>query len=114
VWDATVRAVETLDSCLARVVAAAMAADASGSAGAVLCVTADHGNAEEMRDPHGAPVTAHSLAPVPVLLAGRAAAGADLADGVLADVAPTLLELAGVPPWEGMTGTSLLRRARQD
>jgi 2,3-bisphosphoglycerate-independent phosphoglycerate mutase len=55
-------------------------------------------------------VTAHSLNPVPFLLAGRAIAGVHLADGVLADVAPTLLELGGLPPWPGITGRSLIRR----
>ena len=53
-------------------------------------------------------MTAHSLNPVPVVLVGDAVRGRVLRDGVLADVAPTLLELAGVPPAEGMTGTSLL------
>jgi 2,3-bisphosphoglycerate-independent phosphoglycerate mutase len=61
-----------------------------------------------MRDANGAPVTAHSLNPVPFLLAGRAAAGRTLRDGVLADVAPTLCELAGLPRWPSMTGSSLL------
>jgi len=115
VWEATVIAVETLDVCLARIVAAlaevdslpATAADA-GVAASLLCVTADHGNADQMRDAAGRPVTAHSLNPVPLLLAGAALEGRRLDDGVLADVAPTLLELLGVPPWEGMTGRSLL------
>jgi 2,3-bisphosphoglycerate-independent phosphoglycerate mutase len=61
-----------------------------------------------MRDAHGAPVTAHSLNLVPFLLAGRAAEGGILRDGVLADVAPTLCELAGLPRWPSMTGSSLL------
>jgi 2,3-bisphosphoglycerate-independent phosphoglycerate mutase len=101
-WDATVRAVEFVDGCLGRVVAA-LPADG------LLAITADHGNADEMRDSKGAPVTAHSLNPVPILLVGRAAQGRTLHDGVLADVAPTLLELCGLPPAEGMTGHSLLR-----
>ncbi|HEX5148690.1 MAG TPA: hypothetical protein VFW02_06380, partial [Candidatus Limnocylindrales bacterium] len=63
---------------------------------------------DEMRDPTGAIVTAHSLNPVPLVLAGRAVAGRRLRDGVLADVAPTLLELAGLAPWPGVTGRSLL------
>jgi 2,3-bisphosphoglycerate-independent phosphoglycerate mutase len=61
-----------------------------------------------MRDAEGNPVTAHSLNPVPFLLAGRAVEGRSLRDGVLADVAPTLCELAGLPRWPGMTGSSLL------
>ncbi len=111
VWAATVAAVETVDSCLGRVVeavAAVGAADAAGPGG-LLAITADHGNAEVMRDATGAPVTAHSLNPVPIVLAGPAVAGRSLRDGVLADVAPTLLELAGIEPWAGMTGHSLLR-----
>jgi 2,3-bisphosphoglycerate-independent phosphoglycerate mutase len=64
-----------------------------------------------MRDATGQPVTAHSLNPVPFLLAGRAVEGAGLSDGVLADVAPTLCELVGLPGWEGITGRSLLIRS---
>ncbi|HEX7949642.1 MAG TPA: 2,3-bisphosphoglycerate-independent phosphoglycerate mutase [Candidatus Limnocylindrales bacterium] len=107
-WDATVTALGVLDACLARVVAAVEgvgAGDTSGP-GAVLAITADHGNADELRDAQGHPVTAHSLNPVPLILIGRAARGVRLADGVLADVAPTLLQLAGLPRWEGMTGSS--------
>ena len=110
VWDATVRAVETVDACLARIVAALAERDAADPAGpgSLLAVTADHGNADVMRDAAGNPITAHSLSPVPFLLAGRAVVGRTLRDGVLADVAPTLLELAGLAPWEGITGRSLL------
>jgi 2,3-bisphosphoglycerate-independent phosphoglycerate mutase len=111
VWDATIAALTTIDACLARVVDALAdveAADPDGP-GAILAITADHGNADELRDAIGAPVTAHSLNPVPFVLVGRAAAGRHLADGVLADVAPTLLGLAGLPGWPGITGLSLLR-----
>jgi len=105
VWPATVRALEHVDGCLGRVVAAVL----NGNRGSgLLCVTADHGNAEEMRDDEGRPITAHSLNPVPVVLIGRAARGLRLDDGVLADVAPTLLQLVGLPPAEGMTGRSLI------
>jgi 2,3-bisphosphoglycerate-independent phosphoglycerate mutase len=110
-WDATIDALAAIDRCLARVVAAVAAVDAvdPDGPGAILAITADHGNADEMRDAIGAPVTAHSLNPVPFVLIGRAVAGRRLADGVLADVAPTLLELAGLPGWPGITGRSLLR-----
>ena len=108
IWDATVAALEVIDGCLARVVAAVDAVEAGDPSGpgALLAITADHGNADELRDADGRPVTAHSLNPVPFVLIGRAARGLSLADGVLADVAPTLLELAGLPRWVGMTGQS--------
>ncbi|HEX5824076.1 MAG TPA: 2,3-bisphosphoglycerate-independent phosphoglycerate mutase [Candidatus Limnocylindrales bacterium] len=110
VWAATVSAVETVDACLGRVVGTLAELDARNATGggSLLAVAADHGNADQMRNEAGEPVTAHSLNPVPLLLAGRAVEGRRLRDGVLADVAPTLLELAGLPRWEGMTGRSLL------
>ncbi|MFI5261782.1 MAG: 2,3-bisphosphoglycerate-independent phosphoglycerate mutase [Candidatus Limnocylindrales bacterium] len=112
---ATVAAVEVLDDCLDRVAWATLAVDAArraaGGRGALLCVTADHGNADEMRDMAGRPVTAHSLNPVPLLLAGSVVRGATLRDGVLADVGPTLLARAGLPPLPGMTGHDLLTAA---
>jgi 2,3-bisphosphoglycerate-independent phosphoglycerate mutase len=110
VWEATIRALAAVDASLARVIAALAAHDDLDAAGpgSVLIVTADHGNAELMRDADGLPVTAHSLNPVPIVIAGRAVQGRGLRDGVLADVAPTILEFAGLPRWEGMTGRSLL------
>jgi 2,3-bisphosphoglycerate-independent phosphoglycerate mutase len=72
----------------------------------VLLVTADHGNADHMLEPDGSPNTAHSLNPVPAIVTRE---GLELrGGGVLADVAPTLLELLGMPQPAGMTGTSLL------
>ena len=114
VWPATVAAVETVDACLGRITAALAAHDADlpdDAPGSLLAITADHGNADRMRDADGNPVTAHSLNPVPFLVAGRAVQGGRLRDGILADVAPTLCELAGLPRWPGMTGESLLERA---
>jgi len=107
-WEATIAGLEVVDACLARIVEAIEGVDDDDPAapGAVLAITADHGNADELRDAAGKPVTAHSLNPVPFVLVGRAARGVALADGVLADVAPTILELAGLPHWEGMTGRS--------
>jgi 2,3-bisphosphoglycerate-independent phosphoglycerate mutase len=116
VWDATVTALETIDACIGRVVEAVEhveAADPEGT-GAALFVTADHGNADELRDASGRPVTAHSLNPVPLLAVGRFLRGRTLRDGVLADVAPTILEVAGLPRWEGMTGESRLDPAGVD
>jgi len=112
VWDATVEACTFLDGCLGRVADAVLAADAAslaeGGKGAILAVTADHGNADVMIDDEGKPVTKHSLSPVPFLLAGSAVEGKSLADGVLADVTPTLMALTGVEPAEGMSGRPLL------
>ena len=104
-WSATVRAVETVDACLGRITAAL---EPLGTSGALLVITADHGNADAMRTAEGDVVTAHSLNPVPIVLAGAAVDGLRLRDGVLADVAPTIVGLAGLPRWPGMTGRSLL------
>jgi 2,3-bisphosphoglycerate-independent phosphoglycerate mutase len=111
IWNATLTALETIDRCLGRVVEAIDRVDRElpEAPGALLAITADHGNAEYLRDPQGNPVTAHSLNPVPFVLVGRAAEGIRLHDGVLADVAPTLLSFAELPRWPGMTGQSLVR-----
>jgi 2,3-bisphosphoglycerate-independent phosphoglycerate mutase len=106
VWEATIRAVEVVDASLGRIVGALAPLESSG---ALLIVTADHGNADALRTSDGSPITAHSLNRVPFLAAGASVTGRNLADGVLADVAPTLLELAGLPAWPGLTGTSRLR-----
>ena len=63
-----------------------------------------------MRTSAGEVITAHSLNPVPFLLAGSSVDGRALDDGVLADVAPTIIGLGGLAPWPGMTGRSLVRR----
>jgi 2,3-bisphosphoglycerate-independent phosphoglycerate mutase len=101
VLEAAIRAVETVDGCLGRVL------EALESRGGVALVTADHGNAEQMIDEAtGGPHTAHTLNPVPIL-----AAGSDtypLRSGILADVAPTLIELLGLTPSPEMTGRSLI------
>ncbi len=110
VWEATIAALEVVDGCLARIVQAALAVDADDPErpGALLLVTADHGNADEMRDGAGKPVTAHSLNPVPIVAVGRSVAGRRLHDGVLADVTPTILEVGGLPSWDDVAGRSLL------
>ena len=100
-FDAAVRAVEALDTCIGRVVAAARAA------GGEVLITADHGNAEQMYDAStGQPHTAHTLNRVPCVYAGRAATIAN--EGSLQDIAPTLLAMMGLPPPAEMTGHSLL------
>lgn len=106
--EATVRAVETIDGCLARLAAAV------AEAGGTLLITADHGNAEKMHDHDTAqPHTAHTLSPVPLIAMGRGTEDKGLADGRLADVAPTLLALMGLALPAVMTGESLLV-ARRD
>lgn len=102
-FAAAVAAVEAVDACLGRLVAAIEAA------GGALLVTADHGNADIMKDPEtGQPHTAHSLNPVPVRLLGIDGAAARLPTGRLCDVAPTLLSVLGLPIPPEMTGRSLL------
>ena len=99
---AAVKAVETVDACLGRI------ADAIKRAGGALVVTADHGNCELMRDPQtGGPHTAHTTNPVPLMVIG--AGHVTLAEGRLADIAPTLLELMEVAQPPEMTGRSVLR-----
>ncbi len=98
---AAIRAVEAVDDGLGRI------AEAIERAGGLLLVTADHGNCEMMRDPDtGEPHTAHTLNVVPLLLSGRQ--DTTLADGRLADIAPTLLALMGLQQPAAMTGGSLL------
>ncbi|MDD2326194.1 MAG: alkaline phosphatase family protein, partial [Alphaproteobacteria bacterium] len=102
VLEAAVRAVETVDTCLGRIL------EALDKAGGVALITADHGNCEIMFNPAtGGPHTAHTLSKVPVVLVGGQE-GATLHDGRLADVAPTLLSLMGLPQPSQMTGESLL------
>ena len=100
---AAVRAIEAVDDELRHVVAAI-----HGAGGACL-ITADHGNADHMLEPDGSPNTAHSLNPVPVIVT---VPGLGLRpEGILADVAPTLLELLGIPQPAAMTGVSLIADA---
>ncbi len=104
--EAAIKAAETIDACLGRLLSAVT------RAGGVLLITADHGNAELMRDPAtGEPHTAHTVGKVPVVLAGSTAGARGLRDGRLADVAPTLLTLLGLPQPAEMTGRSLLTEA---
>jgi 2,3-bisphosphoglycerate-independent phosphoglycerate mutase len=100
VVEAAVEAVEAVDSALGRVVAAVLAT------GGACLVTADHGNAEQMIEPDGSPNTAHTLNPVPLVLTVE---GVDLeSGGILADVAPTVLEALGIDQPPAMTGRSLI------
>jgi 2,3-bisphosphoglycerate-independent phosphoglycerate mutase len=103
ILPAAVKAVETIDACLERV------AEAVLGLGGELLITADHGNCELMTDPEsGEPHTAHTTNPVPIWWVTRETKGRRLRDGGLADVAPTVLELLGLPVPAEMTGKSLL------
>ncbi len=104
VFEAVVKAVETTDACARVVVETALAA------GYASIIIADHGNAEFMRNADGSPNTAHTTNMVPCILVDHDYVGA-LADGKLGDLAPTILELMGLPQPLEMTGQSLLRPA---
>ncbi|MDT8423782.1 MAG: 2,3-bisphosphoglycerate-independent phosphoglycerate mutase [Desulfuromonadales bacterium] len=103
VESAAIRAMETVDECVGRVVAAVLAVGGS------LLLTADHGNCEQMADANGQPHTAHTTNPAPVILVGANLRTAQVREGILADIAPTLLELLGLQQPAEMTGTSLLQ-----
>ena len=101
---AAVRAVETVDACLGRLEAAIV------QSGGILLVTADHGNAEMMWDEStGQPHTAHTTNPVPAILVNAPPEVAGLADGRLADIAPTLLPFLGIDQPVEMDGKSLIQ-----
>ena len=100
VFDAAVKAVETVDTCVGKVV------DATLKMGGIAMITADHGNAEQMTEPDGSPMTAHTTNPVPFILCG---AGTELRQGGrLADIAPTMLDVMGLACPAEMDGTSLI------
>jgi 2,3-bisphosphoglycerate-independent phosphoglycerate mutase len=103
ILPATVTACETVDSCLGKVL------DKFREKGFAVLVTADHGNAENMLDAAGHPVTAHSTNRVPLILVASEAPCSRLEEGgILADIAPTLLRLMGVAQPAAMTGRVLL------
>ncbi len=103
VYDAIVEAVKTVDACVEKVVTAARAA------GYDVVICADHGNADNAVNADGSPNTAHSLNPVPIIVVSRRVK--NVRDGVLADVAPTVLDLMGLEKPAEMTGTSLVEKA---
>ncbi len=106
IYEAALAACKTVDDCVGRIAREVLSRD-----GTVL-ITADHGNAEQMVDPEtGGPHTAHTLNPVPVILAGERFRGGRLREGgILSDIAPTLLEVMDLPQPQQMTGRSLLDR----
>ncbi|MDD7601681.1 MAG: 2,3-bisphosphoglycerate-independent phosphoglycerate mutase [Firmicutes bacterium] len=102
VFDAAVRAIETLDACVGRIEKAVLAA------GGQILLTADHGNADEMLDEAGNVVTAHSTNPVPLVHIADQPVSGFREGGKLADIAPTLLHLMGLPVPPEMTGECLI------
>jgi 2,3-bisphosphoglycerate-independent phosphoglycerate mutase len=101
VIPAAVKAIETVDACLAHVL------EAVGEREGVCVVTADHGNADHMLEPDGSPNPAHSMNPVPLVV--TADVGELREGGILADVAPTILDLLGQDQPEQMTGDTLIK-----
>ncbi|QSZ27808.1 2,3-bisphosphoglycerate-independent phosphoglycerate mutase [Aceticella autotrophica] len=104
VFDAAVKAIETIDECIGRIVKAVE------KTGGTILITADHGNAEEMIDPvTKKPHTAHTTNPVPFIIIGEG--DLDLRkDGKLADIAPTVLDIMGLAKPQEMTGESIIKR----
>ena len=100
VYDAIVKAVKAVDECVAKVV------EAARRNGYEVVQIADHGNADNAVNPDGTPNTAHSLNPVPIVVVSERVKAVH--DGILADVAPTVLDLMGVPQPADMTGHSLV------
>ncbi|SNB47859.1 2,3-bisphosphoglycerate-independent phosphoglycerate mutase [Geobacter sp. DSM 9736] len=100
--EAAVKAVETVDQCVGRL--ATKVLEKGGRA----IITSDHGNAECMIDDTGGPHTAHTTERVPLILVDNQRRGARLRPGILADIAPTMLELLGLPQPPEMTGKSLI------
>ena len=101
VLPAAIKAVETVDECVGRVV------DATMEMGGIAMITADHGNAEVMLQPDGSPMTAHTTNRVPFILCG---AGTELREGRLADIAPTILDVMGLACPPEMDGKTLIVR----
>ncbi len=105
VIPAAVKAVHTVDECVKKVT------DKILSMGGSALLTADHGNADKMLDADGSPFTAHTTNPVPVVLISEKYKNATLRkDGILADLAPTLLDVMGLPIPPEMTGKSLIEK----
>ena len=100
VLEAAIKAMEKVDNCVGRVVERVLALDGS------VCICADHGNLEKMAESDGEPNTAHTTNPVPFLLISKEKH--ELHQGILADIAPTMLELLHIPQPKAMTGKSLI------
>lgn len=103
IFDAAVKACETVDSCARKVV------EAIWESGGTAFITADHGNSEQMLAQDGSPHTAHTLNPVRFIVAAEPAPAITLSDGKLGDIAPTILKFLGIEPPLEMTGQCLIR-----
>jgi 2,3-bisphosphoglycerate-independent phosphoglycerate mutase len=103
IFDAAIKAVEAIDMCIARVY------DTVIQTGDLLIITADHGNAEKMVDESGRIHTAHTSNNVPFIICEK---GIRLRNGILADIAPTILELLDIEKPEEMTGMSLIQSSK--
>ncbi len=104
VLAAAVQACETVDRCVGQIV------EAVTSQGGVAIITADHGNSEKMLAANGKPHTAHTLNPVPLILVDDTRRSIELRQGVLADIAPTILQIMAIEQPREMTGRSLLEK----
>lgn len=102
VFEAAVKAVETVDTSLERLVKSALDLDYD------IIVIADHGNSDVMRNPDGSMNTAHSLSPVPIIWVSNENQGKSISDGILADVTPTILHLMGIEKPDVMEGKCLI------
>jgi len=102
VFSAAVKAAETVDKCLSRVIPAAL------EAGYGIIIIADHGNSDMMRNPDGSPNTAHTMNPVPVIYVSAQSEPCTIENGKLADIAPTILGILGITPPPEMTGKNLI------
>jgi 2,3-bisphosphoglycerate-independent phosphoglycerate mutase len=107
VLDAAIKACETVDKCVGMIVPEVLK-----RRGALL-ITADHGNSEKMFDNEHQPHTAHTTNPVPFILVGDRYKNRNLREGVLGDIAPTLLDIMAIEPPDPMTGKSLLKEKRR-
>ena len=101
IMTAAIKACETVDQCAKKVV------EAIWASGGTAMITADHGNAEQMANADGSPHTAHTLNPVRFILAGENYRGTVLKEGILGDIAPTVLKVMNLPIPREMTGTPL-------
>jgi 2,3-bisphosphoglycerate-independent phosphoglycerate mutase len=104
ILTAAIKAIEAVDDCVGRLVEKVLAK------GGRAIITADHGNAEIMTDEHGGPHTAHTTDRVPLILVDDARKGVRLRSGILADIAPTMLEILGLSQPVEMTGRSLIEK----